>query len=182
MLVFHHQLVNLGRAPESEKSQDREKRANSSIYILVGLATLREERVSPPGLTSQWRGLECYTCPAKALSQLLLLHPGAKPCRPTLLRRSMWPPSTTTQTLICSGWETLVVPISQPGTPVRDKRRGGPFVPGLATGTKGAASATWLAHTFVPVGVPFFHVFLFSILFPGLTRWSLLGYRQDPSR
>ena len=124
MLVFHHQLVNLGRASESEKSQDREKRANSSIYILVGLATLREERVSPPGLTSQWRGLECYTCPAKALSQLLLLHPGAKPCRPTLLRRSMWPPSTTTQTLICPGWEILVVLVSQPGTPVQDKRRG----------------------------------------------------------
>ena len=31
--------------------------------------------------------------------------------------------------------------------------KGGPFVPGLATGTKGAASATWLAHPFVPVGV-----------------------------
>jgi len=42
---------------------------------------------------------------------------------------------TTTKTLICPGWETPVVPVSQPGTPVRDKR-GCPFVPGLATGTK----------------------------------------------
>ena len=31
--------------------------------------------------------------------------------------------------------ETAVVPVSQPGTPVRDKR-GCPFVPGVATGTK----------------------------------------------
>ena len=45
-------------------------------------------------------------------------------------------PCTTTKTLICPGWETAVVPVSQPGTPVRDKR-GCPFVPGLATGTKG---------------------------------------------
>ena len=43
--------------------------------------------------------------------------------------------STATKTLICPGWETAVVPVSQPGTPVRDKR-GCPFVPGLATGTK----------------------------------------------
>ncbi|KAG2658232.1 hypothetical protein PVAP13_1KG254100 [Panicum virgatum] len=48
LLRKHGHIVS----PESEKSQDREKRANS-IYILVGLATLREERVSPPGLTSQ---------------------------------------------------------------------------------------------------------------------------------
>ena len=75
--------------------------------------------------------------------------------------------STTTETLICSGWEILIIPVSQPGTPGRDKR-GGPFVPGLATGTKGAASATWLAHSFVPVGVtnrdkrsPFFSCFSF---------------------
>ena len=75
---------------------------------------------------------------------------------------------TTTKTLICPGWETAVVPVSQPGTPVRDKR-GCPFIPGLATGTKstilsrlvtpirtkGAASATCLAHPFVLVG-PFF--------------------------
>ena len=44
--------------------------------------------------------------------------------------------TTTTETLICPGWEILVVPVSQPGTPGRDKR-GGSFVPGLATGTKG---------------------------------------------
>ena len=35
---------------------------------------------------------------------------------------------TTTETLICPGWETLVVPVSQPGTPGRDKR--GSFCPG----------------------------------------------------
>ena len=49
----------------------------------------------------------------------------------------------------------------------RPGQKGGPFVPGLATGTKGyflsrlvtptgtkgAASATWLAHPFVPVGI-----------------------------
>ena len=62
-----------------------------------------------------------------------------------------------------------------PGFPTGNARLGqkrGPFVPGLATGTKGAASATWLAHSFVPVGVTnrdkrslFFPVFLFSILF-----------------
>ena len=64
---------------------------------------------------------------------------------------------TTTERLICPGWETLVIPVSQPGTPGRDKR-GGPFVPGLATGTKSAASATWLAH-------PFFFLFSFSQFF-----------------
>ena len=42
---------------------------------------------------------------------------------------------TTTEMLICPGSETLVVPVSQPETPGRDKR-GIPFVPGLATGTK----------------------------------------------
>ena len=31
--------------------------------------------------------------------------------------RHMWDGITTTETLICSDWETLVVPISQPGTP-----------------------------------------------------------------
>ena len=29
---------------------------------------------------------------------------------------------TTTKMLICPGWETPFVPVSQPGTPVRDKR------------------------------------------------------------
>ena len=77
---------------------------------------------------------------------------------------------TTTERLICPGWETFVVPVSQQGTPGRDKR-GGPFVPGLATGTKGAASATWLAHPFVPVGVTnrdkrsLFFLFSFSQFF-----------------
>ena len=92
---------------------------------------------------------------------------------------------TTTKTLICPGWETLVVPVSQLVTPGRDKRKVVllsrvrqpdkrlPFVRlVIPTGTKGAASATWLAHPFVPVGVTnrdkmslFFHVFLFSIFF-----------------
>ena len=45
---------------------------------------------------------------------------------------------TTTKTLMCPSWETPVVPVSQPETPVRDKR--GHFVP-VVTGTKGAASA-----------------------------------------
>ena len=79
---------------------------------------------------------------------------------------------TTTETLICPGWETLVVPVFQPGTPGR------PFIPGLATGTNsyllsrlGATSATWLAHPFVPVGVTnrdkmsFFFLFSFSQFF-----------------
>ena len=90
----------------------------------------------------------------------------------------------TTKTLICPDWKIPVVPVSQLGTPGRDKR-GGPFVPGLATGTKGYllsrlvtptgtkgnASATWLAHPFVPVGVTnrdkmsLFSCFFFSILF-----------------
>ena len=85
---------------------------------------------------------------------------------------------TTTERLICPSWETLIIPVSQPGTPGRNKR-GGPFVPGLATGllsqptgTKGAASAHVAAAPFCPgwcyqpgQKVPFFHVFLFSILF-----------------
>ena len=87
---------------------------------------------------------------------------------------------TTTKTLICPGWETAVVPVSQPGTPVRDKK-GCPFVPGLATGTKedlllptgtkGGASAHMAGAPFCPgwcyqpgQKVLFFH-FFFSILF-----------------
>ena len=45
------------------------------------------------------------------------------------------PRATTTKTLICPGWEIAVVPVSQPGTSVRDKRRC-PIIPGVATGTK----------------------------------------------
>ena len=47
----------------------------------------------------------------------------------------------------------------------------GSFCAGLATGTKVAASATWLAHPFVPVGVTnrdkrsFFFLFFFSQFF-----------------
>ena len=75
---------------------------------------------------------------------------------------------TTTKILICPGWETPVVPVSQPGTPVRDKR-GCPFVPGLATGIKedlGAASAHVAGAPFCPGWWSlFFHIFIFSILF-----------------
>ena len=84
---------------------------------------------------------------------------------------------TTTEMLICPRWKTLVVPVSQQGTPGRDKS--GVLLSLVwqpeqkaPTGTKGAASATWLAHTFVQVGVTnrdkrslFFPIFLFSILF-----------------
>ena len=60
---------------------------------------------------------------------------------------------TTTERLICPGWETLVVPVSQPGTPGRDKR--GSFCPG--SGNRGCYQPGQK--------VPFFPVFLFSILF-----------------
>ena len=43
-------------------------------------------------------------------------------------------PDNTTEMLICPGWETLIVQVSHPVTPGRDKR--GIFVSGLATGTK----------------------------------------------
>ena len=93
--------------------------------------------------------------------------------------------NTTTKTLICPGWETPVVPVSQPGTPVRDKR-GCPFVLGLATGTKedllsrlvtptgtkGAASAHVAGAPFCPgwcyqpeQKVHFFFMFSFSQFF-----------------
>ena len=90
---------------------------------------------------------------------------------------------TTTEKLICPGWETLVVPVSQPGTPARDKRgvllsrvwqpgQKATFLSRLVTptGTKGCASHVALAAPFVPVGPtgtkgPFFPIFFFSILF-----------------
>ena len=65
--------------------------------------------------------------------------------------------TTTTETLICPGWETLVVPVSKPGTPGRDKRVGS-FCPGSGNRDK--------RLPFVPVGkFLFFPIFLFSILF-----------------
>ena len=80
-------------------------------------------------------------------------------------------PFTTTKTLICPGWETPIVPVSQPGMPVRDKR-GCPFVPGLSTGTKGAASAHVAGAPFCPgwcyqpgQKVSFFSMFFFSQFF-----------------
>ena len=67
--------------------------------------------------------------------------------------------TTTTETLICPGWEILVVPVSQPRTPGRDKRL--PSVP-APRGWR-----TLLSRLVLPTGTkrPFFHIFLFSILF-----------------
>ena len=65
--------------------------------------------------------------------------------------------NTTTKTLICPGWETPVVPVSQPVTP---------------TGTKGAASAHVAGAPFCPgwcyqpgEKVSFFFLFSFSQFF-----------------
>ena len=56
-----------------------------------------------------------------------------------------WPNYTTKKTLICPDWETPVVPVSQPGTPV-------PFCPGSGNQkrTKGAASAHVAGTPFCP--------------------------------
>ena len=56
-------------------------------------------------------------------------------------------PSTSIEHQCYPGWETLFVPVSQPGTPGRDKR-GCPFVPGLAIGTK----RTLLSRLVTPTG------------------------------
>ena len=75
--------------------------------------------------------------------------------------------------LICPDWEISVVPVSQPGTPGRDKK-GGPFVPGLATGQPGQkvlpAPRGWrtlLSRLVLPTGtkVPFLFMFCVSQLF-----------------
>ena len=55
-------------------------------------------------------------------------------------------PFTTTEQAICPGWETLFVPVSQPGTPGRDKR-GHPFAPFCPR-----SSNRDKRHPFVPVG------------------------------
>ena len=63
-----------------------------------------------------------------------------------------------------------------PGFPTGNARPGqkrGPFVPSLATGTKGAASATWLAHPFVPVGVTNRDKRSFFSCFPFLNSFSI---------
>ena len=57
---------------------------------------------------------------------------------------------TTTKTLICPGWETPVVPVSQPETLVRDKRGALLFRLVTPTGTKGAASAHVAGAPFCP--------------------------------
>ena len=80
----------------------------------------------PPNLLSCWVKLYDYMEAARKQP-----YPAPPEDPPHLHRDS----ATTTKTLICPGWETAVVPVSQPGTPVRDKR-GCPFVPGVATGTK----------------------------------------------
>ena len=78
---------------------------------------------------------------------------------------------TTTKRLICPGWETLVVPVSQPGTPGRDKR-GGSFCPGSGNRDKRlpfvpVGRRTLLSRLVLPTGTkdPFFPIFLFLILF-----------------
>ena len=77
--------------------------------------------------------------------------------------------TTTTKTLICPGWETPVVPVSQPGTPVRDKR-GCPFVPDVATETKGlgwyvAGAPFCPGWCYQPGQKVFFFMFFFSQFF-----------------
>ena len=91
---------------------------------------------------------------------------------------------TTTKILMCPGWETHVVLVSQPGTPVRDKRgvfcpgsgnrdKRGPFVP-VGNTNRGKRCCqrphgwrTLLSRLVLTTGTkgPFFHIFLFSILF-----------------
>ena len=81
---------------------------------------------------------------------------------------------TTIKTLICPDWETAVVPVSQPGTPVRDKRRC-PFVPGVAIGTKEDKRCsqrprgwrTLLSRLVLPTGTKglFFFMFFFKFFF-----------------
>ena len=71
--------------------------------------------------------------------------------RALLLLLAILAATTTTKILICPGWETFFVPVSQPGTPCRDKRRN-PFVPGLATGTKD----TLLSRLVIPIGTKCF--------------------------
>ena len=81
---------------------------------------------------------------------------------------------TTTETLICPGWETPVVPVSQPRTPVRDKR-GCPFCPGSGNRDKRGPfvpvgkvlpAPTWLTHSFTNRDkMSLFFLFSFSQLF-----------------
>ena len=87
-------------------------------------------------------------------------------------------PSTTAEHQCYPGWETLFVPVSQPGTPGRDKW-GCSFVLGLATGTKSNTNRDKRGYQRHVPGAPFcpgwcyqpgqkFHFFpvsLFSILF-----------------
>ena len=79
--------------------------------------------------------------------------------------------STTTETLICPGWETLIVPVSQPGTPGRDKRGvllSWVWQPGQKVLPAPRGWRTLLSPLVLPTGTKglfFLHVFLFSIFF-----------------
>ena len=83
--------------------------------------------------------------------------------------------STTTETLICPGWETSVVLVSQPGTPGRDKRGAllsRVWQPGQKNRDKRCCQRprgwrTLLSRLVLTTGTkcPFSHIFLFSILF-----------------
>jgi hypothetical protein len=75
--------------------------------------------------------------------------------------------NTTTKMLICPGWETPCCPGFPTGN-ASPGQKGCPFVPGLATGTKGAANAHVAGAPFCPgwcyqpgQKVPFFSSFLF---------------------
>ena len=91
-------------------------------------------------------------------------------CSPVWKKRHV----TTTETLICAGCETLVVPVSQPGTPGRDKR-GGVLLsrvwqhqPGQKVLPAPRGWRTILSRLVLPTGTKgplFFPVFLFSIFF-----------------
>ena len=77
---------------------------------------------------------------------------------------------TTTERLTCPGWETLVVPISQPGMPSQNKR--GSFCPGSGNRDKRCCQRHVAGAPFCPgwcyqpgQKVLFFPVFLFLIFF-----------------
>ena len=72
--------------------------------------------------------------------------------------------NTTIETLVCSGWKTSVVPVSQPELSDRD-------LPGVATGIKRDLAPAHVAGAPFCLGyqpgqkVPFFSCFLFLIFF-----------------
>ena len=86
---------------------------------------------------------------------------------------SAWEPGmvyTTTKTLICSGWETAVVPVSQPER--QSGTKGVPFCPGSGNQDKRGPSAHVAGAPFCPgwcyqpgQKVSFFFMFFFSQFF-----------------